>query len=198
MCHLLETIQLVDGQLQNLVYHNARFNSSRRECFGIINEADLAGIIEVPEEYRKGLYRCRLLYDEKGHVTQFIPYSFRQVASLKLVFDDAIDYHLKYADRTRLESLFGLRGHCDDIVIVKHGCLTDSFAANLVFSDGTGWYTPDTPLLCGTRRASLLNTGAITEARITLQNFSEFSQVGLINAFSGLENMSVVPVEEIY
>ena len=155
-------------------------------------------LIEIPEEFREGIYRCRLLYDENGHVTQFIPFSYRQVASLKLVFDDAIDYHLKYADRTRLESLLGQRGDCDDIIIVKNGYLTDSSAANLVFGDGSGWYTPDMPLLCGTRRASLLERGAIKEARITLENFRAFSQVGLINAFYGLENMSVVRVREIY
>ena len=76
---------------------------SRRECFGNLDEADLPGLIDIPEEYRKGTFRCRFLYDDNGHVTQFIPFSYRQVASLKLVFDDAIDYHLKYADRTRLE-----------------------------------------------------------------------------------------------
>jgi 4-amino-4-deoxychorismate lyase len=197
MCRLLETIQLVDGQLQNAVYHNRRFNSSRRECFGIVDEADLIELIEIPEGFRKGIYRCRLLYDENSHIIQFIPYNYRQISSLKLVYDDVIDYHLKYADRTRLESLLGQRGDCDDIIIVKNGFLTDSSAANLVFFDGSGWYTPDTPLLRGTRRAALLDTGAIKESRITLENFRSFSNVGLINAFYGLGNMSVVPVQDI-
>lgn len=194
MCRLLETIQLLNGNLQNIEYHNRRLNASIRECFGIDGNKDIFEIIQVPQEFETGLYRCRLMYDDKSFRIEFTPYVFRNIKTLKLVYDDQIDYHLKYADRTRLDFLFGQRGNCDDIIIVKNGCITDSYAANLVFGDGIRWFTPDTPLLAGTMRAQLIGNGSLTETRITISNFRNYKYVGLINAFLTIENMPVIPI----
>jgi 4-amino-4-deoxychorismate lyase len=197
MCRLLETIKLLDGSLQNIQYHNSRLNASIKEYYGSSNNLDISDIIQVPGEFKTGLYRCRLICDDKNFQVEFIPYTFRTIKTLKLVYDDHIDYHLKYADRSRLDFLFSQRGNCDDIVIVKNGCLTDSFAANLVFGDGIRWFTPDTPLLAGTMRAQLLDNGFLTETRITISNFREYKYIGLINAFLSPDNMPVVAIDFI-
>lgn len=197
MCRLLETIKLYNGNLQNIEYHNRRLNDSLRECYGIDNNVDISEIIQVPGEFKSGLYRCRLICDNENFQIEYIQYNFRTIKTLKLVYDNHIDYHLKYADRSRLDFLFGQRGNCDDIIIVKNGCLTDSFAANLVFGDGIRWFTPDTPLLAGTMRAQLLDNDFLTETRITISNFREYKYVGLINAFLTIGNMPVILVESI-
>jgi 4-amino-4-deoxychorismate lyase len=197
MYRLLETIQVRDGILVNAGYHNIRFNASRRELFGQADHRMLEDIIIVPDQFRSGICRCRLLYDGHSHSVGFSPYTFRTIDSLRMVRGDGIDYHLKFADRQILEALFAQRGECDDIIIVKDGCLTDSFAANLLFFDGNHWFTPDTPLLKGTQRANLLDRGEISEARITLRNFLDFQCAGLINAFSGLNNMQTIPIKNI-
>ena len=194
MCLLLETIKLLDGNLQNVEYHNRRLNASIKECFGVDADNCISELIQIPLEYKTGLYRCRLIYDFKNFHVEFVPYKLRTIRTLKLVYDDQIDYHLKFADRSRLDFLYSRRGNCDDIIVVKNGCLTDSFAANLVFGDGIRWFTPDTPLLAGTMRAQLLDNGFLTETRITISNFREYKYVGLINAFLAIGNMPVIPV----
>lgn len=194
MCLLLETIQLLDGNLKNIEYHNTRLNASISEYYGVDSNVCISEIIQIPLQYTTGLYRCRLTYDNKNIHFEYIPYKFRKIRTLKLVRDDHIDYHLKYADRSRLDLLFNQRGNCDDIIVVKNGCLTDSFAANLVFGDGIRWFTPDTPLLAGTMRAKLLDNGYLTEKRITISNFREHKYAGLVNAFLAIENMPVIPV----
>lgn len=199
MCRLLETIQVLDGRLVNAVYHNRRFNAARRELFGNEEPADLVGLINIPPANKQGLFRCRVVYGESIHSVEFIPYQYRQIESLKIVLAGELDYHLKYADRRPLEALFALRGTCDDIIIVRNDdCLTDSFAANMVFSDGSKWFTPDTPLLPGTQRERLLETGVISARRITLENFRIFRSAGLINAFWDLTQMPVIEMNQIF
>jgi 4-amino-4-deoxychorismate lyase len=198
MCQLLETIQLLDGELLNIAYHNRRFNAARKELSGKLSPTDLAGLIQIPGHCITGRFRCRILYNEADFKVEFIPYEYRKIRRLKLIYDNTIDYHLKYADRSHLDALFSRRGDCDDIIIVKNGCLTDSYVANLVFYDGKDWCTPDTPLLQGTQRASLLDKGVISEKRITIENYRGFKKAGLINAFNDLTNMPVISVQEIY
>lgn len=197
MCRLLETIQIKNGVPLQLEYHQRRFNNSRKMCFGHSEEISLTDLIRIPEELQQGVYRCRIIYDRENLEIEYVPYKYREIRSLKLVNAGDTDYRLKYADRSRLTGLFEQRGTCDDIIMVKDGCLTDSFAANLVFFDGHRWYTPDTPLLAGTQRARLLDAGDITEAGITTENFREFCKVGLINAFCDLGNMPVISMEDI-
>lgn len=197
MCLLLETIQIRNGEPLHTEYHQRRFNASREECFGLIEEISLADLIRVPEDMQQEVYRCRIIYGRENLKIEFVPYQYREIRSLKLVNAGDTDYRMKYADRSRLTQLFEQRGICDDIIIVRDGCLTDSYAANLVFFDGHRWYTPDTPLLAGTQRARLLDTGEITQARITTENFREFRKVGLINAFSDLANMPVTGTDKI-
>ena len=197
MCLLLETIQIRNGEPLHTEYHHRRFNNSRQECFGLSDEISLVDLIKVPADMQQGIYRCRMVYGPSDINMEFVPYHFRDIRSLKLVNAGDVNYRLKYADRSRLTELFELRGSCDDIIMVQDGCLTDSYAANLVFFDGQRWYTPDTPLLAGTQRARLLDTGEITETRITTSNFRDFSKVGLINAFCDLGNMPVISICDI-
>ena len=91
----------------------------------------------------------------------FSSYVKHRVGSLKLVSADSLDYHMKFFDRASLEALFALRGECDEIIIVKGGLITDTSISNLVFYDGSRWYTPAHPLLEGTCRARLIAGGKI-------------------------------------
>ena len=197
MSQLLETIKCEDGELFNLHWHNARFNHARKEHFGLSGEIKLEEFIEIPKNASKGLFRCRVIYSETIDKIEFIPHQFRVIKSLKLVEDNDIDYQFKYADRKKLNELFEKRGDCDDILIVKNGCITDSFTANPVFFDGENWWTPDTPLLSGTQRASLINEGKIFECKIRQEDISKYKKVGLVNAMWDLEEMPMILTENI-
>jgi 4-amino-4-deoxychorismate lyase len=197
MSPLLETIKCANGKLYNLEWHNSRFNHSRKTYFGIRDALDLSEIIKIPKHAKSGLFRCRVTYSTRIEKIEFLPHIYRKIERLKLVEDNSIDYRFKYADRTHLQKLFVKRGDCDDILIVKNGCITDSFTANPVFFDGEKWWTPDTPLLPGTQRARLLKDQQIFECWIAPKDIIKYEKVGLINALQDLSNMPLITIKSI-
>jgi 4-amino-4-deoxychorismate lyase len=198
MCPLVESIKLQDGVICNLEYHQNRMDRAMSELFPDARKIDLASLIFIPEDCLSGVYKIRVLYGATVGKIEIEPYIFRKIQSLKIVHHESIDYRLKYSDRQILNELFAKRGDCDDIIIIKNGLVTDSFAANLLFFDGANWVTPSTPLLLGTQRQFLLDTGNISESEIREKDLCYFQKVGLINAMIGFEDMPVVPVNMIF
>ncbi len=198
MSPLLETIKCKDGKLCNLELHQVRLENAQREYFGVLQNSKLTEEIIIPEFAKNGLFRCRVTYSKQIEMVEFFPYQYRKINRLKLVEDNEIEYRYKYADREKLKLMFEKRGNSDDIIIVKNDCLTDSFAANLIFFDGEKWWTPDTPLLPGTQREKLLKEGKIFECRIFIDDLSNYKKVGLINALNDLTEMQIVACENIF
>jgi 4-amino-4-deoxychorismate lyase len=198
MSQLFETIKCVDGKLHNLEFHQDRFNRSRKTYFGCSDLILLHENISVPVEYNSGIFRCRVSYSNKIEKIEFIRHQYRKVESLKLVFDDLVDYKFKYSDRKYLTQLFEKKDKCDDFLIVKNNCITDIYTANPIFFDGKKWWTPDTVLLPGTQRAKLLKEGKIVERKITPSDLHLYTKVGLINALQPLENMPIIDIKNVY
>ena len=198
MCQLFETIKCNNGKLFNMEFHQTRFEKSCREYFGFSVQIKLIERIEIPEFAQTGLFRCRVTYSQQIEKIEFFAYNYRQIKSLKLVEDNEIDYPFKYNNRESLNRLFEQRGSCDDIIIVKKGLVTDSSYANLVFFDGTEWWTPSAPLLPGTQRARLINDGKIRERKIIADDLKNFLKAGLINAMNNLEEMPQIDIAEIF
>lgn len=198
MCQLFETIKCENGVLFNLEFHQKRFSEARTNIFKSIEALNLHEVIEIPDFAKVGLFRCRITYHNQISKIEFIPHTFRTIKSLKVVEDNSIEYHLKFADRKNLDILFEQRGSCDDIIIVKNGCITDTSHSNLVFFDGFNWVTPDTPLLKGTQREKLLQGKKITEKRITPTDLGRYSLAGLINAMNEFDKMPVISIKNIH
>lgn len=194
MCRLVESIKVQDGRLLNIEWHNKRFNKARNEAFGLTEVLDLAQVICIPETANVGIYKCRVLYSEFIQEIQFEAYSPRQIKTLKLVYSDTIDYHLKYEDRAALAELVAQKGDADDILIVKDGCITDTSFSNIAFFDGKQWYTPNTYLLNGSKREQLLANGTLLETRITPTDLSKYCDCRMINAMLEWEGASSVTV----
>ncbi len=188
MSQFIETIKLLDGELKNIRFHQSRFEQTRSGALGLRTHPLLTNVIRIPNGLEKGLLKCRVIYGEKIERIEFEPHEPKPVRSLKLVHSDTISYGFKCADRQGLDDLFEQRGSSDDILIVKLGCITDSYYANVVFWDSASWFTPDTPLLKGTMRASLLATGSIKRLRITLNELKKFQKIRLINAMNNLKD----------
>lgn len=180
---LIETIKLFDGIAQNLDFHNLRFNLARKELFGIDETIDLSKEIRVPDEFCKGLCKCRIIYSENIKEIQYEHYVFKKIKSLKLVYDNWISYSYKFQNRDSLNHLFSLREQADDIIIVKNGWITDSSFCNLVFENTSGLFTPSTPLLKGTKRERLLIEKNIFVKEIKKDDLKNYQFVHLINAF---------------
>ena len=197
MSPFIETIKLLDGELKNLSYHQARFNRTRSEVLGLEAHPLLISQIPVPDGLDTGLFKCRVLYGKEIERIEYEPHFKLEVNSLKLVASDTVSYGYKYSDRSSLEVLYEQKGNCDDILIVRQGCITDSFYANVALHDGELWYTPDTPLLPGTMRASLLDRGSLKEARIMQKELGDFQKIRLINALNTLEEGPEIDIHHV-
>lgn len=197
MCQLVESLKLKDGRIQLPEYHQKRFDRSRAELFPDARKISLEQAIQIPETCSSGVFKVRVLYRETIEKIEIEPYHFRSINSLKIVQHPQIDYHLKYSNRKLLQELFAQRETCDDLIIVKNGFVTDAFAANLLFFDGANWFTPDTPLLAGTKRQYLIDRGLITERAIRVGDISGYQKIGLVNALVDFDEMPVIPLERV-
>ena len=185
---LLESIKLENGTFHHLPYHEQRMHRAQQALFGKATVTHLADHLVVPAYARKGVYKCRIVYQEAIEQVEFIAYRPKTIRTLRRVYCDDIDYRHKYEDRHVLNELFDRRGDCDDILIIKNGLVTDTSYANIIFYDGRQWLTPAQPLLQGTQREYLLDQGAIIEAMIRAQNIPSFRQFQLINALLGADH----------
>lgn len=189
----LETIKLLNGKFYQLDLHEARIRRTQNILFPTLNQQGFSlpkAILEKLTQKAislptKGLYRCRILYRETIELIEFIPYTRREIRSLKLIESD-LDYRFKSSDRTELNRLFNLREECDDILIVKNGYITDTTIANiaLLHTETNIWHTPETPLLRGTKREALISTGKITLKKITPEDLEQeqYTKIALFNA----------------
>ncbi len=197
MYPLLETIKVENGKLVNLPCHQERMDRARCEFLGLKDSLLLETILDVPEYAEKGVYKCRVSYGASIGIIEFIHHIPKRVKTLKLIIDNEIDYTYKYSDRSHLQRLLSLKGNCDDILIAKNGLISDTSFSNIVFSNGKNWFTPDQPLLKGTKRGTLLKTGKIKSKRIKTDDIQKYSTFALINALMDLDDGSNYPIENI-
>jgi len=189
----LETIKAIDGVVFNLSYHQKRYESVL-ESFGMKEFKNLQEYLSPP---LKGLYRCRLTYDLENMDITYHEYKKREVNSLKLVYDDSIEYSKKSTSRENINQLFEKRAECDDILIVKNSIIRDTSIANVaLYSDGI-WFTPSKPLLKGTTWQRLLDEGKIAEKEIKVQDLKEYSKVALMNAMIDFDIITKYDLKDI-
>ena len=175
----LETIKIVDGEIFNLEYHQKRYEGVL-EALGVKEIQNLTEYINPPAW---GLYRCRLVYDTDDIEVTFHEYKKRDITTLKLIFENEIEYTHKSTSREKIDALFQMREEGDDILIIKDLLVTDTSIANIAFETSGGeWITPKNPLLKGTTRARLLDEGKLKEADIRVHELRSFTKVALLNA----------------
>lgn len=196
MSRLIESIKVYNKSLYNIEYHNARMNNSRAELFNAKDQIDLSQIILLPDDLSNELYKCRIIYSEEIISVEFQRYKKKKVDYLQIVHDDEITYSHKFENRTIFENHL-TKSKADEILIIKNGFVTDTSFSNVVFFDGTKYFTPSSPLLKGTKRAKLIADGIIQEEDIKLNDIQKFKFVYLINAFLDLSEENKIPIEKI-
>ncbi len=179
---LIESIKVLDGQVYNLAYHKWRMSATLSAIYNYPPAYDIEKLEFEQRGVSKGLYKLRVVYDALGYSYTFQPYIVKPKNSLKVVFDDTIDYNYKSENRHQLKTLFEKRQDCDDILIVKNNLLTDSYYCNIALEKEGSWYTPAQPLLAGTKRAQLLDDRLLEKADIYLEELHLFSHIRLFNA----------------
>lgn len=193
MCLLLESIKCIDGRLQDLAYHQNRVDRALKAHFRTYPKIILNQIIQIPK-HKKGVFKCRFVYDNKHFEYSLVPYFKKKVRSLKIIDGSHVNYSHKYADRSSIEELFKARNHCDDIIIIKNGLVTDSSYANLAFFIDGVWSTPVSPLLAGVKRQKLIETGKLIPDEIRVDDIRNFEKISLINAMLELGEIEIATV----
>jgi len=180
---LLETLCIKEGTIQNLYHHQQRLDQASKDL-GFTKRHTLSSLIEPPQS---GCYRCRVLYDDTHISIEYLPYIKRHISTLQALNITPFDYHLKYADRSKINHYFDQRHGADDILMIVDGLVTDTSIANIAFFDGDRWLTPKAPLLKGTMRSRLLESHKIFEAEIPYEEIERFERFALMNAMIGFE-----------
>lgn len=173
---LFETIRVFERKPANLGFHLKRAQASTSNGLRF----DLSSVVSVPDN---GLYRVKVVYDEQGYFVESKCFEYRQrkVESIRLIPSD-ISYGRKYLDRSAIDAIFAQRGDCDDVLVVRNGCVTDTSIANIaVFSDNT-WFTPRDPLLKGTVRQRLIEHNKLQEKDIGVEEVLKAEKIALMNA----------------
>ena len=196
MCLLFETIKLKDGVLYNLHYHSERMHNAIKLLFKSEKNINLNNILQLPAKCKSGIYKCKVEYKDEIIKTEFIPYVFRKIKTLKIIYNNEISYEFKYTDRSHLDEL-KRKSYADDILIIKNGLITDTSFSNIVFFDGEKWVTPATPLLEGTKRKELLEKKIISEQKIKTSDLKDFKMAKLINAMINIEDGYEIEIKNI-
>lgn len=186
----LETIKILDGVALHLEYHQERLNAALQTP----NRYKLYTLINPPSN---ALYRCRIHYDADEIEIEYLPYTKRCIQTLKLVLSETIVYDKKYANRDEINRLLMKKEHCDDILIIKKGLVSDTSIANIAFFDGKLWFTPKSALLKGTCRARLLAEGKIIEKEIGAEDIKRYKKIALMNAMIDFDIIASDNIEEI-
>ncbi len=176
----VETLRIEGSEIHNLIYHNERMNRTRRELFGSSDLLDLSDYI-CPESYTERT-KCRVVYAKEIIKVEYAAYHMRSVRTLTLLERDTADYRYKSTDRTLLNDLFACKGDADDVLLIRHGLLTDTTICNIALWNGEEWLTPAAPLLQGTMRASLLDRGTIREHTLCANDLKNYTRIRLFNA----------------
>lgn len=181
MKQFVETIRIENGVPNLFEEHLARLQRTARHYFGASLDISAHELLPPPE-MKENVLKCRVLYSDKIESIEFEPYQKRNIRSLRVVHDNDIDYAYKSTDRERLNRLFAQRGDADEIIIVKNGLVTDTSFSNLLFENKDGLFTPDSFLLNGVQRQSLLQSGLAHELTISAEDIPRFTKIHLINA----------------
>jgi len=191
MSLFVETLSWQNGAVRNLPFHEARLNATLQHFWTGVPWLNLAPYIpQIPCSATQ--QKVRVLYGRNGvEEASYAPYVRRSIHSLRVVVSDTIDYSFKSTNRAALEQLLAQREGCDEVLIVRHGLVTDTSFTNVALFDGEAWYTPVEPLLKGTMRASLIAEGKLRERVIRQQDLVSFQKIMLLNALNGWEELTL-------
>lgn len=191
----LETICIIHGEIKDQQGHEDRMQRTAAHFgFNVPPLPDLSALL--PEELRNTKVKYRIIYHGTIEDISFEPYSPRKIISLKLV-EASPDYAFKFADRQALNNLLAQKNDCDEILITRNGLITDTSYSNVVLSRGKDFFTPEKPLLNGTKRQKLLREGTITERAVHRNSLHEYDRIYLINAMLDIEDDISLPINNI-
>ncbi len=194
MYKFLESICFKSGAYQSLAFHQNRIDETFKKYF--TEERPIQLEKALPSLHGESRKKVRLTYDNNQFETNVQEYIPKAISKLKIIDADKLNYSFKFADRSPLNELFDQKGIADDILIIQEGKVTDSSYANLIFWNGSEWFTPTSYLLNGVKRKQLIQQGFIKERVISENDLDQYSKVGLINAMLD-PNEITIPISKV-
>lgn len=192
---LFETISIRYGEVQNIKFHQERFNFACQTYFQVSPFLTLSEIIQPSEETKQGLYRCRLVYNRSEFQLHFYPYQAKTINQFKLVYTNNLDYRFKYTDRRFFQGIKLTEN--EEAIIINNGKVSDCTIGNLLFSQEGRWYSPKDYLLKGTQLSRLLEEEQVELIDITPKDLPYFEQVMYINALNPFEHQRALPIQAV-
>jgi 4-amino-4-deoxychorismate lyase len=196
MCRFIESIKVFDGVFYRLEYHQTRVRLTFEKFFPDSEIIELSKAFKTLEIPQKGIFKCRVLYSSEIQLIEFVPYTRRDIKTLKLVETEIDSLPYKIEDRSLYNAAFAKRELCDDVLMVKNGLLTDTSYCNIALFNGSEWFTPRVPLLYGTNRAQLLSETVLIEKDIKVDEIYNYQQIALFNAMIEFGEM-VLDIKQI-
>jgi len=187
MYPFFETIRYCNGVFENLHYHQQRvertFLALGNDKIMQLSTIPWQESLTYPGAHANDIvYKCKIKYNlNREYFIEFTHYFIRQICSIEIVEVINKQYNHKFTNRDWITYLHS-NANADEIIMVENGIVKDASYANLCFYDGENWFTPQKPLLLGTRRAFLLDNGIIQEKIIRVQDLHRYQAVRLINA----------------
>ncbi len=176
-----ETIKAIDGVLQHIDYHQARFDKTRQECYGSADKISLSSLLLPPKNLT---CKVRVEYAQKVLHVDYIPYLPRLINSFCIVESD-LNYTYKWSNREEINAL--LVEDYDDIMIIKNGLLCDTSIANVALLIDGVWMTPQMPLLTGVTRQRLIDSGFLQVENLTEESLQKMEKFAIMNALIGFK-----------
>jgi len=144
------------------------------------------------EAVKKEISMAKIRYDKSIKSLSYDSYTQKPIQHIQIV-EATIDYRHKYTDRSKLEALLRTHPDADEIILTRGGLLTDTTIANIALRQDGIWYTPTSPLLPGTTRTRLLETGKLQPRDIHRDTLAHYDGVALMNAMIGFSEMKFIP-----
>lgn len=185
MFRFIESIRIESGVPQNLALHQQRMRATFERFFPDAAIPSLQHHLDKKQFPRIGILKCRILYNQKILKTEITNYKEKEIVSFRLVTDNDISYTFKFSDRRALTSS---KKSTEELIFVQSGLITDTSFSNIAVFLNSKWYTPAQPLLRGTMRSALLQSGQIREMDISAEEFLVCEKFRLINAMLPLQS----------
>ena len=186
-----ETIKIKNSKIYNLKYHNHRVNRTISEVFSKKSNLNLKEYIKLPKD--ETLYKCKLTYSTKIENITLEPYKMKRFKNFICIESD-IQYPYKSVNREEFEKLTELNKEYDEIIIIKDNLLTDTTIANIALYNGLKWFTPKTPLLEGTLRASLIEQKLLKTKDLDKKALKSCVKIAIMNAIIGFYELKDIKI----
>lgn len=150
-------------------------------------DLDFENSLQIPDWVGEGLYRCRVSYAKEIERIEFFDYQFKHPTLIAIEENASLKYNFKFENRDEFQNLLAKYPDANDVIITQNKYLTDASYANLAFFDGSKWFTPNTCLLLGTKRAYLLDNQLLIDEEITVSDLYKFKKIAIVNAMRDLD-----------